>query len=452
MTRLALRLAFSGRWTRPVLVACCTAVVSGLVLVAVAVLSLRGYAEEYLFSVAADPGTRGGYVLGLLLLAVPPLLLLHQAVRLGTAARERRLAALRLAGATPGEVRAIGALEVGVPAGVGAVLGIGVYRLLGALSGAFPVVDGDGYRVSVRLVPQSVRLAWWTVVVVALGVTALGVVVGLLANRRVVVSPLGVTRRAAPPPPRPWGAGLVLAGLLLGAVYVRYYDRLDDGVAQVAGLGCVVLLVIGPIALAPWFAYAGARAVAARAGSVPLLLAAQRLVAEPRPAARAGGAVGGIGLVAGGCAVLLADLVSMDDVDTSAYVALVLVGVALLAAGVAVVGSLSVHAVESLLDRGRSTAALVALGAAPDQLVAAQRWEVALVTLPMATLGVLFGSGVLFVAYASTGNGLSPWVLLSVASTAALVVALVWVGGLLAVRLVRPWSLRAADPAHLRTE
>ena len=43
----------------------------------------------------ADPGVRGGTAFGTVLLTVPALALLHQAVRLGTAARERRLAALR---------------------------------------------------------------------------------------------------------------------------------------------------------------------------------------------------------------------------------------------------------------------------------------------------------------------------------------------------------------------
>jgi hypothetical protein len=115
--RLAVLLTRAGGWPRAVLLAGCTAVVCGLLLVAVALLRLPEQPEESLFSLVAESGLRGGTTLATVLLAVPPLLLLYQAVRLGTAARERRLAGLRLAGATPGQVRRLGAIEVGIPAG-----------------------------------------------------------------------------------------------------------------------------------------------------------------------------------------------------------------------------------------------------------------------------------------------------------------------------------------------
>ena len=129
MTRLAWTLARAGGWSRMLLVAVCTAVVSGLLLVAVALLLLPENPPEMFFNLVADPGVRGGTAFGTVLVTVPALLL-HQAVRLGTAARERRLAALRLAGATPGQVRLLGALEVGIPSCAGGVLGLGVYALL----------------------------------------------------------------------------------------------------------------------------------------------------------------------------------------------------------------------------------------------------------------------------------------------------------------------------------
>jgi hypothetical protein len=125
MNRLAWRLAVAAGWGRPVLLASCTAVVSGLLLVAVAVLSLPEAPAESLFGVIADSGTRGGYAFGTVLLTLPLLRLLYQAIRLGTSARERRLAALRRAGATPAEVRRIGAVEVGIPALAGAFGGRG---------------------------------------------------------------------------------------------------------------------------------------------------------------------------------------------------------------------------------------------------------------------------------------------------------------------------------------
>ena len=101
MTGLAWTLARAGGLPRMLLVAACTAVVSGLLMVAVALLLLPPQPDELLFNLVADPGVRGGTAFGTVLLTLPALMLLNQAVRLGTAARERRLAALRLAGATP---------------------------------------------------------------------------------------------------------------------------------------------------------------------------------------------------------------------------------------------------------------------------------------------------------------------------------------------------------------
>jgi len=221
------------------------------------------------------------------MLCVPALLLLYQAVRLGTAARERRLAALRLAGATPGDVRALGAVEVALPASVGSVAGIGVYGLLRLVLG--------GELAEVRLVPTSVAPAWWQMLIVVVGVTGLGVAVGLLASRRVVVTPLGVTRREAPPPPRPWGA-LLLAVAAGGFATLR--TGVPRQVAYAIVFAAIAVTVLGIVSLAPWIAYRSARYVLNRTASPTLTLAASRIVAEPRPVARAAAAVGGIALVA----------------------------------------------------------------------------------------------------------------------------------------------------------
>lgn len=62
-----------------------------------------------------EGGLRSGVALAAFLLAVASCLLAYQALRLGTAARDRRLAAFRLAGATPRQVRGLGAVEAGWP-------------------------------------------------------------------------------------------------------------------------------------------------------------------------------------------------------------------------------------------------------------------------------------------------------------------------------------------------
>jgi FtsX-like permease family protein len=57
------------------------------------------------------------------LLILPALAFLHQAGRIAQATRERRLAALRLAGATPQDVRRLNAIEAARVSVIGAILG-----------------------------------------------------------------------------------------------------------------------------------------------------------------------------------------------------------------------------------------------------------------------------------------------------------------------------------------
>ncbi|MDX6301349.1 MAG: hypothetical protein QOF53_2563 [Nocardioidaceae bacterium] len=73
-------------------------------------------------------------------------------------------------------------------------------------------------------------------------------------------------------------------------------------------------------------------------------------------------------------------------------VPIALVGVVLLAALVLVVFSMAVHGVESLIDHRRSVASLAVMGASAEELRRAQRWEVGLVAVPMAVIGVVVGS------------------------------------------------------------
>ncbi|GAA1146901.1 FtsX-like permease family protein [Nocardioides aquiterrae] len=453
MIRLAWHLTVVGGRGRAVLLAACTAVVGGLLLVGQAMLLLPEYPQEALYSVVADAGTRSGFAFAVFLLALPALLLLFQAVRLGTSARERRLAALRLAGATPGDVRRLGALEVGLPTFAGAVAGYGVYRLMRGVFGGAPVDAGccepgvTRHGSLAGFVPTSVAPAWWQVLLTVLVVTVLGVIVGTAANRGVVVSPLGIARRTSSNPPRPWGLLLVVAGIGFGVSALVLFGT-SELVDLLAPLASIALLVVGLISLAPWTAYVVGR-TARRARTAPVLLAARRLAGDPRPAGRAAAAVGAIGLVAGGAAAMAADILETQEPGDRAYylVAIGLVGVGLLLALLAVIGSLAIHSVESLLDRKRSVASLAALGGTTGLLAQSQRAEVGLVAMPMALGGTLLGS--LLIGIPLAGLGL-PWAVATALALGA-VAGLVWSAVRLAVLITGPWIRKAADPANLRT-
>ena len=138
----------------------------------------------------------------------------------------------------------------------------------------------------------------------------------------------------------------------------------------------------------------------------------------------------------------------MGEVDSFYSTSMLIVVALLLVALVVVAWTLAVHTVESLLDRKRSTAALVAGGASLRELERAQRTECALAAVPLAVLGVLLGTAALgFVVDTSSPAGVAVML-------ANLVVTpgLAWVAVVVAVRLVRPWTVRAGAAANLRTE
>jgi hypothetical protein len=85
--------------------------------------------------------------------------------------------------------------------------------------------------------------------------------------------------------------------------------------------------------------------------------------------------------------------------------------------------------VELLTDRKRSLAALTAAGVPLGVLEHAQRWEAAMVSLPISVAGV----AVIRVALV------------------ACVLGLIWLALIVSARAVRPWLLRAVDPENLRT-
>jgi hypothetical protein len=457
-TEMELLVAFLRRGGRPraVLIAGCTSLVSGLMLVALSVILFSGSSSaepELVSDLVAQGDLRGGYVFALLLICVAPLALLRQVVRLGTATREQRLAALRLAGATPGEVRRMGAAEVGLPALAGGLLGYLVFVVLRLLFGG-SVPDGVSYGVAesevarqLALVPSTVDLAWWHVVVVAVGVGLIGMLAGASASRSLVISPLGVSRRAPRSAPRPWGVLLLVLAVPLFRLSVSSTS------SDLYALAFVATLVVGLLALAPWLAYLVGRAVAGRANSVAVLIAGRRLTTDARSAGRAAAAVGAIALVAGGGGVLLSELPNsyqggdFGDVEAFYTVPIAVGGVVLLAALLLVIFSMAVHGVESLIDRKRSIAALSALGGSAQDLEAAQRWEVGLVAVPMAVIGVLIGS-VPYWVLVGDGSNRYTWIPLLVD---CVTVALVWFAVRASSWITRPWLRRAAAPANLRT-
>jgi len=274
---------------------------------------------------------------------------------------------------------------------------------------------------------------------VVVGVAGAGVVVGLRASQAVVFSPYAVRRRQTARPPRPWGLALLaLAPVLLLISY--------NGASQILGSPAVGLAVLGMLGLASWTAYRADRFTETHTSSAAGLIAARRLVTDPRPAGRAAAAVGGIAMVSGGAGVLTADFIT-NAREAFYLVSVGLVGVALMLALVVVTGTLAVHSAETILDRKRSIASLAAVGTSPRTLEESQRWEAALTALPVAVIGVLLGAAPLIVL-----ADIGPLGAALIAANLVLTALLVWLAILAATAITRPWVARAVSPANLRTE
>ncbi|MFG2053879.1 FtsX-like permease family protein [Micromonospora sp. NPDC048930] len=232
---------------------------------------------------AGGPGEEFGPVLWLLVVVVvvvlllPIVVFLGAAVRFGGEQRDRRLAALRLLGADAGMVRRIAAAEAGTAALLGLAVGAGFFLAGRQLAQLVSLYD-------ISVFPGDLRPVPWLVAVVALAVPLLAAGMALLALRRVVVTPLGVSRQATPARRRLWwrlllpGAGLALLQPLADVRTARTVAT-DSQVA--AGS---VLLLIGTVTLLPWLVDVLVRRL--RGGPPPWQLAVRRLQLDSTASAR----------------------------------------------------------------------------------------------------------------------------------------------------------------------
>jgi hypothetical protein len=215
-----------------------------------------------------------------LALLLPVLIFIGTATRLSAASREQRFAAMRLVGATPRQVSLIAAVESTAAAVAGVAAGFGLFFVLRVPLAAVPFTGEPFF-------PAELSLSVPDILAVAAGVPAAAVVVARLALRRVNISPLGVTRRVTPTPPRAWRVLPLLAGLAELGFFV-VHGRPASIPGQVwAFVPGFALVMIGLVTAGPWLTMTGARVMARRASHPGALIAARRLADDPRAGFRA---------------------------------------------------------------------------------------------------------------------------------------------------------------------
>ena len=257
------------------------------------------------------------------LLVVPLSALGGAAARLAVARRDARLAALRLAGATTGQVATLTVLDAASQALLGALTGILGYL---ALIPVFAHVRFQGRAFGLGEL--------WTGVPVLLAAVTGVVLVALFSSvvslRRVAITPLGVANRVHP---KGLSWSRVVLALAIAAVFGAITASGDAAtlvIGAVLVLGFFTLNLVGPFTI--WLI---GRVTAARARKVPTLLAGRRMVDDPKTAWRSVGGVALATFIAGmtSIGVLMADADSspenrqfLTDIATGGYLTLAIAG------------------------------------------------------------------------------------------------------------------------------
>jgi hypothetical protein len=213
-------------------------------------------------------------------LLFPLLIFVGSATRLSAARREQRFAAMRLVGATPRQISIISAVEAGVAAVAGVVLGFGLFFALRPTFAQLPFTGA-------RFFLSDLALNTGDIAAVVIGIPVAAVIAARLALRRVEISPLGVTRHVTPKPPRAWRVIPLLAGIAELA-YFEVAGRPSTTNGQIWGfLSGVLLVMFGLVHAGPWLTLVGARAMARRTSRPATLIAGRRLADDPKAGFRA---------------------------------------------------------------------------------------------------------------------------------------------------------------------
>ncbi|QCB92460.1 FtsX-like permease family protein [Cellulomonas shaoxiangyii] len=325
-----------------------------------------------------------------ILLVVPVVTLAGAAARLGVSRRDARLASLRLLGATPREVVALTVVETALQGLVGAVVGSAAYGVLLLVWSQVPF-QGRPFTVGELWVGVPALLLTW------LAVPVVAAVSGMVSLRRVVVSPLGVAQRMQRPGMRAVRLLVTLAGLGVFMALSALGGAL--GAALVAFLLGGLLLAFATMnAVGPWLVGRIGRIQLKRARTPAQLLAARRLLDDPRAVWRV---VGGLGLASfvAGCLAVVPVLTAGagDDPDMVMQMGDILTG-ALLTLGIAFLlaaASAGIAQAAQILDRRREYALATLAGVPADLFDQVRRREV-LVPVVYVSVGSAVAALVMF--------------------------------------------------------
>jgi len=228
---------------------------------------------------------REAFWIAAIVVLFPLLILVNTATRLAAARREERFAAMRLVGGTGRQVNVVATVESAVSAVFGTLLGIGGFL---AVRPALAQISFSGARFFDATVTPTA--AGYLGMLVAVPVVA--TLSSLWSLRRVRISPLGVSRKVTPPPPRAWRALPLLIGIplfvvpLLGDTDLKSQTLKTSPTTPLLYVG-TFLIMAGLVLGGSWLTMQVARGLARISRGASALLAARRLADNPKNAFRA---------------------------------------------------------------------------------------------------------------------------------------------------------------------
>lgn len=237
------------------------------------------------FNHDGEPPTLDWVIAVLVVIAVvgaiaPVAVFVASSTRLAAARRERRLVALRLSGATSGQVALLAALDALLITVPGALFGIVLFFLLRPGIALLPLADLTWF-------PDAIVPPLLPAALIVAAVPLVGVAASVFALRRMSISPLGVARRVSSGPPTRWRAApiaiaFVAFGGFIGLGATSFAREIAFvGLASLIGVALSFFgVIVGIVILGPLLtAYVG-RVLAHRGGPIRLL-AGRRLHDEP---------------------------------------------------------------------------------------------------------------------------------------------------------------------------
>jgi hypothetical protein len=368
-------------------------------------LGSLGNDTRYRSALLAEPGLRPGVVTVFVLLTVPVLAFAGQCARLGAPARDRRLAAIRLAGATPRQAIAVAAGEAIAAATVGAALGLAIYF------GVRPMLDHPDANGQLGL-PVDVIPPIWSIAVIGVALPLLAGLATLLMMRKVIVTPLGVVRRARRKgAPKPWpGALVVLALLIFGAFNpAMQYSAdhhwhaphwLEGGRWPMYMLlyGGAAAAMLGVCFSSGWIAYTSGRVLRRCGRGASSQIAGARLTDDPWSGSRSMAVILIATVFGGGVAgywVALRTQQQAGSVSDDSFYANTfrLIAIAIAVAMLIAALGMLVTITEAIVSRRRAYASLVATGVPRAALAWSSIWQNLAAATPTVVFGVVVGAG-----------------------------------------------------------